>query len=114
MPAALPARAGPVASGHPSHLRLRWGAHRVADELAPSIERNFVFDPTKGIDPADLAALDRTIVDRKSQIERTLQSGPAELEKIRYETRVRRRALLQQIETAARTVAQAEADYKAL
>lgn len=79
-----------------------------------SLEAKFVFDPAKGIDPADLAALDRTIADRKSQIERTLQSGAAELERIRYETLVRRQALLQQLQSAARTVAQAQADFKAL
>jgi len=79
-----------------------------------SVETKFVFDPTKGIDPADLTALDRTIADRKSHIERALQSGPAELEKIRYETLVRRQALIQKLQTAARTVAQAEADFKVL
>ncbi|MFL6259119.1 MAG: helix-hairpin-helix domain-containing protein [Thermoanaerobaculia bacterium] len=79
-----------------------------------SLEAKFVFDPTQGIDPADLATLDRTIADRKSQIQRALQSGPAELEKIRYETLVRRQALFQQLQAAARTVAQAAADFKVL
>jgi DNA-binding helix-hairpin-helix protein with protein kinase domain len=79
-----------------------------------SLEARFVFDPTKGIDPADLADLDRTIADRTSQIERALQSGPAELERIRHETLVRRQALLQQLQAAARAVAQAQADFKAL
>jgi DNA-binding helix-hairpin-helix protein with protein kinase domain len=79
-----------------------------------SLERQFVFDPSKGIDPADLAALDRTISGRKSQIEQALQAGPAALERLRYEISVRRQALLQQLEAAARAVAQAEADFKAL
>ena len=45
-----------------------------------SIESKFVFDPTKGVDPADIADLDRTIAARKIQIERVLQAGSAELE----------------------------------
>lgn len=79
-----------------------------------SIESKFVFDPTKGVDPADVAALDRTIAARKAQIERVLQTGGAELEKIRHQITLRRQSLLQQLEPAAKAVAQEEADLRVL
>jgi DNA-binding helix-hairpin-helix protein with protein kinase domain len=79
-----------------------------------SIESKFVFDSTKGVDPADVAALDRTIAARKAQIERVLQTGGAELEKIRHQITLRRQSLLQQLEIAAKAVAQEEADLRVL
>jgi DNA-binding helix-hairpin-helix protein with protein kinase domain len=79
-----------------------------------SIESKFVFDPAKGVDPADVAALDRTISARKAQIEKVLQAGGAELEKIRHQITLRRQSLLQQLEAAAKAVAQAEADLRVL
>lgn len=79
-----------------------------------SIESQFVFDPAKGVDPADVAALDRTIAARKAQIERVLQTGNAELEKIWHQVKLRRQSLLQQLETAAKAIAQEEADLRVL
>jgi DNA-binding helix-hairpin-helix protein with protein kinase domain len=79
-----------------------------------SIELKFVFDPSKGIDPADIAAVDRSIAVRKDHIERKLLAGAAELEKLRHQISIRRQALFQQLEAAAKVVAQAEADFKAL
>ena len=79
-----------------------------------STESKFVFDPSKGVDPSDLAALDQAMRARKAQIEQVLQRGAADLEKIRYEISLRRQALLQQLEAAAKTIAQAEADVRVL
>lgn len=64
-------------------LKVPGFGHALADNLLSwrrSIESKFVFDPAKGVDPADVAALDRTIAARKAQIERMLQTGGAELE----------------------------------
>ncbi|HEX4496368.1 MAG TPA: hypothetical protein VIE43_11925 [Thermoanaerobaculia bacterium] len=79
-----------------------------------SIESKFVFDPSKGVDPADLTALDRAMAARKTQIEQVLQAGVAELEKIRYQISIHRQALLQQLEAAAKAIAQTEADVRVL
>jgi DNA-binding helix-hairpin-helix protein with protein kinase domain len=78
-----------------------------------SLENKFVFDPLKGVDPADIAALDGSLAARRNQIEQALLSGAAELEKIRHHITIRRQALLQQLEAAAKAVAQAEADVRA-
>lgn len=79
-----------------------------------SLENKFVFDPSRGVDPADVAALDRNLAARRSQIEQVLLAGAAELERIRYQITSRRQSLFQQLEAAARAVAQAEADVRAL
>jgi DNA-binding helix-hairpin-helix protein with protein kinase domain len=79
-----------------------------------SIEAKFVYDPSRGIDPADVQALDRNLSIRREQIERALLAGGAELEKIKYQISIRRQAIYQQVEAAARAVAQAEADFRVL
>ena len=78
-----------------------------------SIESKFVFDPTKGVDPADIAALDRTIAARKAQIERVCRPENA-LERIRHQITLRRQSLLQQLEAAAKALAREEADLRVL
>lgn len=44
-----------------------------------SIEQSFVFDPSKGIDPADVSSLKQKSRQRKIPIEKALLSGPHEL-----------------------------------
>jgi DNA-binding helix-hairpin-helix protein with protein kinase domain len=78
------------------------------------VESKFVFDTSRGIDPADVAALDRSVSVRKDQIEQILLAGVAELEKIKHQTVIRRQAFFHQLEAAAKAVAQAEADFRVL
>jgi DNA-binding helix-hairpin-helix protein with protein kinase domain len=90
---------GPVLTG--TLLGWRW-----------SLESKFVFDSSRGVDPADIATLDRSLAARRSQIEQALLAGAAELEKIRFQITSHRQSLLQQLEAAARVVAQSEADVR--
>jgi len=79
-----------------------------------SIEVKFVFDPSKGVAPAYVAAVDRVLAARKDQIETALLAGASELEKLRHQISIRRQALFQQLEAAVKAVAQAQADLKVL
>ena len=73
-----------------------------------------VFDPSQGIDPAEIAKLDRTLAARKTEIERSLQQGPGELRQVAHQITLRRQALFPQLETAVRALAQAWVDLKAV
>jgi DNA-binding helix-hairpin-helix protein with protein kinase domain len=78
------------------------------------IERHFVFDPSRGLDPEDLRALDRSLATQKAQIERELKAGPLHLEQLRRSIELRRQRLLPQLTLLAGRIAQIEADLKAL
>lgn len=75
-----------------------------------SIERSFVFDPSKGIDPADVSSLKQKFRQHKIPIEKALLSGPHELEQIKEQINRKRLSLQTEVETAAQAVAQARAD----
>jgi DNA-binding helix-hairpin-helix protein with protein kinase domain len=75
------------------------------------LEQKFVFNTTKGVDPADLAALDQRFRQQRRQLEGELLAGPESLNRLRAEVAARVRALLTQVETAARDLAQATADF---
>jgi DNA-binding helix-hairpin-helix protein with protein kinase domain len=75
-----------------------------------SLESRFVFDPSKGIDPADMAALTQKLRQRKAQIEGALQAGPELLNQVRAEAMHKRQSLRVEVEAAARALAQARSD----
>lgn len=79
-----------------------------------SIESRFVFDPSRGVDPADRARAERELEAHKSQIEQRLLRGPGELRQTAQQILVRRQALLAQLEVTAQEVAQAQADLRGL
>jgi DNA-binding helix-hairpin-helix protein with protein kinase domain len=79
-----------------------------------SIAARFIFKPAAGIDPRDIADLDRTLAARRSAIEKALVQGIGELRQASQQITVRRQALSSQIEAALRAVAQAEADVAAM
>jgi len=79
-----------------------------------SVAARFVFKPTAGIDPRDIADVDRALAARRSEIEKALVQGIGELRQVSQQVTVRRHALAAQIETALRAVAQAEADLGAM
>ena len=43
------------------------------------VERNFRFDPTRGVEPRRISALDAEIATLKKKLEEELSSGPVEL-----------------------------------
>ena len=78
------------------------------------LERRFVFDPAKGIDPADLAALNQRFAQRRKHLEGTLLAGAEQLTQIRAFALQIRQQQRQVILSAARKWKQAKADLAAL
>jgi len=78
-----------------------------------SIEQKFRFDSSKGIDPRDIANLDREISEIRRKIEQALTSGPGELNQIKNQILAQRKVLEMQINLAYKAMLQAEADSKA-
>ncbi|SOY52704.1 hypothetical protein [Cupriavidus taiwanensis] len=77
------------------------------------LEARFVFDPNKGIDPADIAALQQRYTQLKRQLEAQLASGSEQLKQVRLKTEQQRTILREMVLNANLLVAQAEEDYKA-
>jgi len=75
-----------------------------------SIEQRFVFNPTKGVDPADIAALNQRFSQKLRQVEGQLLSGPEQLNLLKEQIARQRTQLLPLIKIAAQQLAQAEAD----
>jgi DNA-binding helix-hairpin-helix protein with protein kinase domain len=75
-----------------------------------TLEHRFVFNPSKGIDPEDIALLNQKYRQKKATIEGTLLAGPEELNHIKARARHLRMVLFPEVEAAARSLAQARAD----
>ena len=75
-----------------------------------NIEQRFVFDPAKGVDPADIAALNQRFGQKRKQIEGNLLAGPEHLNQVRGQILQQRTQMLPMIRGAAQQVAQTEAD----
>lgn len=78
------------------------------------VESGFRFDATKGVDPRDIAALDRDIADMKRKLEQSLMNGPQALTQIRDHIVAQRTALTPLLEQAGKALAQAKADLGAI
>ena len=77
-----------------------------------TIESRFTFDPTRGVDPADIADLERRLETRRRDLEKDLHEGAAALRQLGARILFRRRELLPRAQDAARRLAQAEADLR--
>jgi len=75
-----------------------------------SVERKFRYDPSIGVDPRDVAALDRDIAEMKQKIEAKLLAGPNQLNQIRSEIMSQRNALKGRVNDAYRALVQTEVD----
>jgi DNA-binding helix-hairpin-helix protein with protein kinase domain len=75
-----------------------------------SLESKFVFDPSKGVDPSDMAALNHRFNQRRAQVENALSAGPELLVQVRAEIFRKREGLRPEVERAARALAQARSD----
>jgi DNA-binding helix-hairpin-helix protein with protein kinase domain len=93
-----------------------FGPKRTSDLLAwrKTIEARFRFDPGKGLDPADIAALNNKFRIKKKQLEEDFAKGVGELQAIRNSTLRRRTELAAHLERAAYDFAKAQADAKLL
>ena len=78
-----------------------------------SLETTFKFNPSRGIDPADIQRVDHEIAKRRGEIEALLSKGPSELNDLRRRIIAARGRLQDQLETALMDVAQAQADERA-
>jgi DNA-binding helix-hairpin-helix protein with protein kinase domain len=65
------------------------------------LETKFKFDPSKGINPQDIAALDRDIADMKRKLEASLSNGPQALTQIISHILMQRQILKPQLDEAA-------------
>lgn len=77
-----------------------------------SLEARFKFDPTKPIDPAATAAVERAILTERVRLEQTLSQGAQKLHLEAATLNARVTALRPALERLARDVAQVEADLK--
>jgi len=78
-----------------------------------SLEGRFRFDPSRGIDPADIAALNQKFRQERIRIEGRLLAFPEILSNVRREILLKREALRLQVEDVAKALAQARADLSA-
>lgn len=83
-------------------------------EWRRSIERSFRFDPTKGIEPRRISALDAELATLKKKLEQELSSGPVELLKVRRQIEQQHAAVRMELEQAIRQLAQCRTDKRAL
>ena len=77
------------------------------------VEAKFRFDPSKGVDPRDIAALDREIADTKRKLEHNISNGPQALTQIRDHILAQRTALKPLVDEAGKALAQAKVDLNA-
>jgi len=75
-----------------------------------SYEQKFVFDAGKGINPQDLATLNRKYTQHKAHLEHVLLAGFEQLTQIRESILRKREVFKADVENAAQTLAQAKAD----
>ena len=93
--------------------RIKGFGRSLTDDLVrwrKSLESRFVFDPSKGIDPADVAALNQKFRQCRTQIESALLASPELLNQVRADVIRKRQSLQVEVEAAARALAQARAD----
>lgn len=76
-----------------------------------SIERKFVFDSRRGVDPADRQMIEREMASTRTKLEQDLRAGSVELRRISDQSKASRSALLVTADVAAKSRAQAEADH---
>jgi DNA-binding helix-hairpin-helix protein with protein kinase domain len=78
------------------------------------VEQTFVFDPTKGVDPGDIAALDNELYTTRTRLEHLLRSGETQLTLITQNVEWRRQSLWSVVNQAVEGLASADATWRAL
>jgi DNA-binding helix-hairpin-helix protein with protein kinase domain len=77
-----------------------------------SLVSQFVFNPRLGVDRNEITKLERQIAERRSHLEQTLTSGPAELEHIRQRVLQARTTLQAEANQVLNALLEAEEDLK--
>ena len=75
------------------------------------LESKFLFNAARGVDPQDEAALVARFVAQKSRLDTSLREGLSELQKLRADLLRMRHATRALLDSAARDLSQAQADY---
>ena len=75
------------------------------------LESKFLFNAARGVDPQDEAALVARFVAQKSRLDTTVREGLSELQKLRADLLRMRHATRALLDSAARDLSQAQADY---
>lgn len=78
-----------------------------------AVERRFTFNPARGVDPADIAALDQELSAARLRLERLLLDGAGQLQRIAQQIRNSRDTLMAEAAQALTALVAAEADWKA-
>lgn len=63
-------------------------------------EKNFRFNPNQGVDPKDIAAVERDIVAIQARLSTSLRAGPAQLQRLRAEALAARERLKAKVQQA--------------
>ncbi len=79
-----------------------------------AIEQRFVFDPSRGVDPSDIQAIDREISFTRMRLEDDLRRGPDMLRQVSQQVVSVREAVGPELEAARQDVDQAKADLMAI
>ena len=79
-----------------------------------AVGQSFVFDPTRGIDPGQVQALDVSIATRRKELEQVLLAGAGQLDGLKARILSARSELLPAFETHMRNRVQAELNLRAL
>jgi DNA-binding helix-hairpin-helix protein with protein kinase domain len=75
-----------------------------------SIEQRFRFDASRGVDPRDIANLDKEIADQRRKVEQALSTGVSTLTQIKNQILAQRRILEGQVTESYKAMLQAKAD----
>ena len=78
------------------------------------VEASFRFDPNKGVDPQDIAALESEIASTQARLEQTLRSGALLLRSIAADAPHKRQTLRPEVDRCLDALARAEAEWRAL
>lgn len=78
-----------------------------------SVEQRFRFDASRGVDPRDIANLDKEIADQRRKLEQSLSSGASALLQLKNQILAQRKILEGQVAESYKTMLQAKADMDA-
>jgi DNA-binding helix-hairpin-helix protein with protein kinase domain len=76
-------------------------------------ERGFRFDPSKGVDPQKVIAIDRDIASQKRKIEQALVAGSTDLSQLKRQTEQQGTRLRFEVESTLLSLMQARANERA-
>ena len=77
-------------------------------------EQSFVYNPSTGVDPADITAVNQEFASLKTKLEQELQNAPPALQQLSQQIQHNREVLKPTLTASARALAVARADHEAI